>query len=82
MDYDPEILDSYVSNPKKGFKRRQAKVIVEDEEEEEDKTAVYEAEPFNNDIEALDADYDPKHPFPLPTEVSASEVFKRFLSSP
>ena len=69
VDYDPEILDSYVSNPKKGFKRRQATVIEEDEDEEEDKTAVYEAMPFNTDIESMDPDYDAKHRFPLPTEV-------------
>lgn len=80
VDYDPEILDSYVSNPKKGFKRRQAKVVEEDDEEEEEaaKLAVYEAEPFNHDVEALDPDYDPKHAFPLPSEVH-SQTFCLFL---
>ena len=74
VDYNPEVLDSYVSNPKKGFKRRHAKIIEEEdeeEEEEEDKLAVYEAEPFNSDIEAMDPDYNPKHKFPLPKEVWA-----------
>ena len=77
VDYNPEVLDSYVSNPKKGFKRRHAKIIEEEdeeEEEEEDKLAVYEAEPFNSDIEAMDPDYDPKHKFPLPKEVRRVDV--------
>ena len=53
----------------------------EEDEEEDDKTAVYQAEPFNHDLEALDGDYDPKHAFPVPKEVLLPLLCQKLLES-
>ena len=73
-DYDyPDLMDSFPSNHKKGYKKRQSKGVAEEDEEEEenlDEMQEFTALPFNHDSEDPDLEYDPKVKFPLPKEVS------------
>lgn len=66
-------MDSFPSNHKKGYKKRQSKSVAEEEEEEEeentDETREFTALPYNHDSEDPDPEYDPKVKFPLPKEV-------------
>ena len=67
-------MDSFPSNHKKGYKKRQSKSVAEEDEEEEenaDEMQEFTALPFNHDSEDPDPEFDPKIKFPLPTEVSS-----------
>ena len=72
-DYDyPDLMDSFPSNHKKGYKKRQTKSVAEEEEEEEenlDEMQEFSALPYNHDSEDPDPEFDPKVQFPLPKEV-------------
>ena len=75
-DYDyPDLMDSFPSNHKKGYKKRQTKSVADEEEEEEENTddmQEFMALPFNHDQEDPDLEYDPKVKYPLPIEVRAN----------
>jgi hypothetical protein len=63
-------MDSFPSNHKKGYKKRQSKNVVDEEDEEEaEEPEEFKAAPFFSDPEEPDPEYDPKVKFPLPMEV-------------
>lgn len=82
-DYDyPDLMDSFPSNHKKGYKKRQSKSVADEEEEEEenqDDMQEYMALPFNHDSEDPDPEFDPKVRFPLPKEVQPFRDFSLFM---
>jgi len=76
-EYDyPDLMDSFPSNHKKGYKKRQSRHVADDEEEEgEEEPEEFKAAPFFSDPEEpRDPEYDPKIKFPLPLEVRNSGV--------